>query len=409
MIQKKAYFSDMNSKTKKWVRESLQEYLKTLAMRPFAWLHPDILHLYKDNLFDPVNTSEDVISGTRSILTGLLEALPSSNTSHIEGIPLPLFYDRMAREISQRIRSMWLKSKSSTSQASKHKLQQYIMAMTECVCEQALFRHTQLTVVAIELGILSMILASMQKDTVSPLQILRDRECYVCKMRGYEYTTHRKVISMILRLYQNQEDVNLQSVTDSPQSSPLCALSAEGLDLGHTFLLVSKMMQWHDLALPEAQALSVCSEWLVSTEMPCTADFFKKLSALQTKAEDRAIKNMYATNSKKQSNYIYDDVMDAWVCVKSNSDANTDNLSAVTGDQPAYMKSHDERPMHHLVRQAVEISSPCEEDEIDFLSKKSPIRSSRVCRKVQRLDVGKEARRQTRARHRRRQAWIPYL
>jgi len=401
----------MDSKTKKWVRTSLQEHLKSLPIKPFAWFHPDILQLYMDNLFDPLNTSEDVISGTRSILTGLLDAMPSSLTSQIEGIPLPLFYDRMAREISKRVRSTWLKGKSCTSQASKQKLHQYIMAMTEFVSEKALDRHPQLTVVAIELGILAMISASMQKDTISPLRILHDPECYVCKMRGHGYTTHRQLISMIDRLYQNQEDVNLQSVTDSPESSPLCALSVEGLDLGHTFLLVAKMMQWHDLALPEAQALSVCSEWMVSTEMPCTADFFKKLSALQTNAEDRAIKNMYATNSKNQSSYIYDDVMDAWVCVKNSSehalyDVNKENAPIATGS-PAEMKSHNVRPMH-LARQALEIS-PGEEDEIDFLSNKRNIRTPRVCRKVQRLDVGKEARRQTRARHRYRQPWIPYL
>lgn len=404
MIKKRACLSVLDSRATKWVRETMQEHLNMHANEPFAWLHPDILGLYSDNLFDPSNTSKDTISGTRSILTGLLSSLPDSCASQLEGIPLPLFYDRLARELSERIRSMWLKSKTCTSQMSKHKLHQYIMAMTECVSEKALDRHPQLTVVAIELGILSMISASMLNESSLPFQILHQSKCHVCKERGHGYTSHHQIVPLINRLYQNQEGVNLQSVTDSPQSSPLCALSVEGLDLGHTFLLVAKLMQWHNLALPEAQALSVCSEWMVSTEMPCTADFFKRLSALQTSAEDRAIKNMYASNTTKQSSYIYDDVMDAWVCVKNSSkhDADKENVNIATRKPLTEMKATGTR------RQSNEISS-FDDDEIDFLSNKDNIRSSRVCRKVQRLDVGKEARRYDRARRRRRQPLIPFL
>ncbi|WFD28987.1 hypothetical protein MNAN1_004006a, partial [Malassezia nana] len=416
MIQKRAYFSDMDSRSKTWVQAKLQVYLKTSPMSPFAWLHPDILDLYSDYLFESLSATEDVIPGTRSIVTGLLSAIQSSGASQIAGIPLPLFYDRLAREISERIRSMWLKSKAFTSKTSEQKLNHYILAMFKCVSKEALGQHPQLSVVAIELGILAMISTSMQNDTVTPFQMLHHTECHVCKLRRHECATHRQVVSMITCLYQNQEDVNLQSVTDSPQSSPLCAMSADGLDLGYTFLLVAKLMQWHGLALPEAQALSVCSEWMISKEMPCSSEFFKRLSALQTNAEDRAIKNMCATNSKAQSSYVYDDVMDAWVCVKKSSrkhqlyGSDKENMPMTRGSPTTKRNDQKGRPGSNLARKAIEIPI-CEEDEIDFLSNKSNLGSSRVCRKVQRLDIGKEAQRYNRARYRQRQrqSWIPYL
>lgn len=417
MIQKRAYFSDMDSESKTWVQKKLQIYLKTSPMSPFAWLHPDILDLYSDYLFESSSTTGDVIPGTRSIVTGLLTAITSSGASQIGGIPLPLFYDRLAREISERIRSMWLKSKTSSSKISEQKLNHYILAMFKCVSKEALGQHPQLSVVAIELGILAMISTSMQNDTVTPFQMLHHVECHVCKLRRYECATHRQVVSMITCLYQNQGDVNLQSVTDSPQSSPLCAMSVDGLDLGYTFLLVAKLMRWHGLALPEAQALSVCSEWMISKEMPCSSEFFKRLSALQTNAEDRAIKNMCAFNPEGQSSYIYDDVMDAWVCIKKSSGKhvpygsdNKENMPIARGSSTTKRNDHRRRPGSNLVRQPIEIPI-CEEDEIDFLSNKSNLQSSRVCRKVQRLDIGKEAQRYNRARYRQRQrqSWIPYL
>jgi len=92
------------------------------------------------------------------------------------------------------------------------------------------------------------------------------------------HNKHKELLELIRQLYNAQQDVALQSIIDSPDSSPLKALSNEGLDLGHTFMLIAKEMQWHNMALPEAQALAVCSQWMTASDMPCSDEFFRRLS-----------------------------------------------------------------------------------------------------------------------------------
>lgn len=271
--------------------------------------------------------------------------------------------------------------------------------MTQCVSDFALHGHEQLVVVAIELAILAIIRIGTYHGTFSTMQLLQDPECRYCKqMSGHN--KHKELLELIQQLYNAQQDVALQSIIDSPDSSPLKALSNEGLDLGHTFMLIAKEMQWHDMALPEAQALAVCSQWMTASDMPCSDEFFRRLSMYQADAENRAL-----LTSSQAGAYIYDDIVDAWVSPESSRP----NMHRSLSEKENIVPPKRRRRHTDILPRCADFAQE-DDDEIDFLGHADELNSSRVRRKVQRLDVAREASRsQMLGRRSRRSSLLPYL
>ncbi|WFC96471.1 signal peptidase I [Malassezia brasiliensis] len=213
------------------------------------------------------------------------------------------------------------------------------------------------------------------------------------------------LVKLIDRLYRSQDGVTLQSVMDSPHSSPLRALSVDGLDVGLTFLLVSKLMRWHELALAEAQALSVCAEWISATDVPYSREFFERMSALQADAEKRAL----YTLSPDRSDYVYDDVIDAYVL----RDASAPTVPPAPKRVPLSARPMNDTPPVRRTKAPSKIPSlASDDDEFDMFRVNPARRAARVCRTVQRLDVRKETVRQAQRRmcaKRRRSSLLPYL
>lgn len=349
---------------------------------------------------------------------GMLDCIDGMTIDHIQGIPLPLFYDQLSRAIATRVRTYWLHSKLHSSIASQQKLDDYLIEITKCVSSFALKQHPQLIVVAIELAILTIIRLGTHYDTISTMQLLRHSECIYCKVSKDEHNRHKGLLCLIQELYSAQE-VTLQSVSDSPDSSPLSALSNEGLDLGHSFMLVAKQMQWHGLALPEAQALAVCSEWMTVSNMPCTDEFFKKLSIHQADAESRALITIQNNAKSGESPaYIYDDIIDAWVAPESSQPTMRKHSEIKRNDLPLSLISQvgsennkrRQRYSDTLPKISVQHGNYSQEDdEIDFLRNPDTSDFSRVRRKVRRLDVALEARRPQMKARTRRASLLPYL
>ncbi|WFD32944.1 hypothetical protein MSPP1_003997 [Malassezia sp. CBS 17886] len=165
----------------------------------------------------------------------------------------------------------------------------------------------------------------------------------------------------------------LQTTLDLPETSPLSALSADGLDLGHTFLLVSKQMSWHALALPEAEALAVCSAWIARTEMPVPAEFHARLSQLQTDAESRALRS----RADGDCRYVWDDVVDAWIPLRRR----THPLHDITNTAVRAPKRRHSTALHAPIPKfPSELRESSDTDEIDFLNG-TPALPARICRK----------------------------
>lgn len=396
----------------KWVQTSIPSIIGNHHHGAFCWLHPDVLDMFPDALYNPRDATSTIAGGIKTILHGVLDSICDVEADTIQGVPLPLLYDSLSREIATRVRTYWLQSKTFSSLAAKQKLDAYLLELTRCVSHLALNRHPQMAIVAIELAILSVIRISTHYGTVPVITVLRDSECQYCRRQvSGGHNRHQEMLKLIRKLYSAQHDVSLQSITDSPESSPLNALGNENLDLGHTFMLVAKEMQWHNMALAEAQALAVCSEWITSSDMPCSDEFFKKLSLHQADAENRALEMMQVdgdqTGSKRA--YVYDDIVDAWVdpeCSYPHMRTPSDNKENVCLAVNAGGSKHVRRTSDTL-RHA---DAMLDDDEIDFLGHSNNLSSSRVCRKVQRLDIAREARRaQMQGRGRRRASLLSFL
>ncbi|PKI82705.1 hypothetical protein MVES_003335 [Malassezia vespertilionis] len=401
-------------------RVFLQRYfvdsIRFKPIMPIDWQHPSILHLFSDQLFKSNFRVQDAINGTKTVLGGSLANLDPSTYDEIgTGIPLAFLYDRIARELALRVQNAWLECKSYSGILAKQRLQKYLLQMTFCVSRYALEKHTPLVVVAIELAILTMICISTQCGTVSPSMLLEQTHCEQCRQGGRGLNAHEQLGKIIQKLYMTQDDVTLQSIRDSPESSPLCALRAEKLDLGLTFMLVTKLMQWHDLALPEAQALAVCSDWISASEIPHSTIAFQRLSLMQEDAERRALRNP----AMHDTDFIYDAVIDAYVATDSSH----------PGMQPS--AQHNKSPPSHPLREIEwnvqharlkrresdatipkklhSCSSHYEADELDLLSYDPLHGTPRVRRKVHRLDVATEARRNRNMRVAAHRSLYPYL
>lgn len=389
----------LNPSIQHWIQEQMAEVLQNHPRGVFCWLHPDVLGLFSDGIYSPCGLSRDIVQGTRGIMCGVLRPLEQISTDTIEQVPVPYLYDTLSRELATRVGACWHQSKSLTSVAGKQKLDTYILEMTQCVSHFALHGHEQLVVVAIELAILAIIRIGTYHGSLPTMQLLQDPGCRYCEQMPV-CNKHKQLLNLIQQLYNAQQDVALQSIIDSPDSSPLKALSNEGLDLGHTFMLIAKEMQWHNMALPEAQALAVCSQWMTTSDMPCSDEFFRRLSIYQADAENRAL-----LTSSQAGTYIYDDIVDAWVAPES---------SRPTMHRSSYEKENmvpPKRRRRHtdiLPRSADLVQE--DDDEIDFLGHADDLNSSRVRRKVQRLDVAREASRSQLLGHgRRRSSLLPYL
>lgn len=390
-----------------WLQKKLVDYFHDHPNLVFCWLHRDVLKLFSDEPFIPQCRTNCIMTGTKTVLCGLFAMIEKSTNGYKLGsIPLPILYDELARELTRRVYSAWMQSKNETTTLAKHRHEQYLLQLTYHVSQYALSRHAPLVVVAIELCILTMICLSTKHDTKPPMDLLQCAQCEQCLSAGQGCVAHRELVKLITKLYQSQPDVTLLSVTDSPQSSPLSALSIDGLDLGHTFLLVSKFMQWHELALAEAQALSVCSEWMSASEEPCSLEFYERMSTMQADAESRALRNV----SPNRSDYVYDDIIDAYV-LRDSSIPNMSPLVTQRINSRTVMKRKSNTVYEH--RSTMKIPQPKSEDddEIDFLTNKSILSSARVCRKVQRLDIGKENRKrmQYASTSSRRNSLLPYM
>lgn len=405
-------FPDLDRRAKSWVRSQLKEHLQSHPFSIFAWMHPGIVTLFVDEPFDPMLPIPHLVAGSEDLMSCVLARMEDSSVTMIEGVPIPAIYDSLARELVERVRSIWLQSKTRTSIAAKQRLDYYILSMTKLVSRFALNNHPELLIVAIEMAILAMICIGMEHDSVSPIQLLSHTGCHACERSTSSKETHNQLACLLQELYSAQDGVTLQSITDSPESSPLLALSGDGLDLGHTFMLVAKEMQWHDIALPEAQALSVCSEWMTASGMPFTDDFFKKLSSLQIDAENRALKAMHRNGSVLQSNYIYDDIVDAWVPPESYTlnvvKEDKENRCYPKEVQPTTLRRKRKLTCAPKTDQLDIPPMTQDDDEIDFLGVQNMQHAPRVCRKVQRLDVRQEALRQ-KQRRKTRPSLLPYL
>ena len=381
---------ELHRRSRLWMQKELKYMLKNANM-VLAWTHTDVFRVFSDDPFDPRVAHTQLSAGTFELLDGVLSTLHGIASSHVYGIPLPMVYDRLAREVTRRVLSAWIECKKLTSMQSKHKLLAYFEQLTHCISTYALGEHSEFAVTAIELAILTLICSCLNFNSVSPLEPLQRTACVDCVQSAQQKVLHTKFTVLIRKIYQAHEDVTLQSISDSPQSSPLSAMSAEGLDLGHTFLLVAKLMRWHDLPLPEAQALAVCSGWMAATDMPCTADFFKRMSSMQADAESRALQSLRLLDG--DSSFVYDDVVDAWVAAESRQ-PKKDMLQA--NNDPCFRfqwqgGSTKRKRLSGGLASSLNETQVEEDDEIDFLRNTQNLHSSRICRRVQRLDVAQEA------------------
>jgi len=178
-------------------------------------------------------------------------------------------------------------------------------------------------------------------------------------------------------------------------------------------------MQWHGLALPEAQALAVCSEWMTASNMPCTDEFFKRLSMHQADAENRALVTIQnKAKGGKSAAYIYDDIIDAWVAPESSQPTMRKYSEIKGNDIPLPLISQVGLGKNKRQQRYSDTLSKIsgqhgnysqEDDEIDFLRNPDTSKFSRVCRKVRRLDVALEARRPQMKARTRRASLLPYL
>lgn len=398
-----------------WLRAEVKGFFQNDPKLAIGWLHPNVLELFTDEPFAKHCRALHIMNGSKAVMSGLLgiiEATTETTESEdINDIPSAFLYDQLAREIARRVHKSWTQSKKEASAFAKHRHEQYLLQMTFCVSQYALHNDAPLLVIAIELSILSMICLSTQHSTVHPTELLYANECTLCKNHTHGQSGHGELTKLIQMLYQLHDGVTLQSISDSPQSSPLRALSTDGLDLGHTFMLVSKMMKWHALALPEAQALSVCSKWMSPSQLPCSREFFRRISSMQADAENRALCNL----SPNRSGYVYDDIVDAYVL----RDSSIPNMSPVQQEnRPLYnpqVSSIAKRKLTECdasptVKARVPLSSRENDDELDLLTNTSVLASSRVCRRVKRFDVGQENTRQQTVRGiSRRKSLLPYL
>lgn len=390
-----------------WLQHRLVRYFEAYPELALGWLHKDVLDLFADEPFALQSHAHRILHGTKPVLHGLFGAIENVCAApHVHtSIPVPLLYDQLAREITRRVCAAWSQSKKETTALAKRRHVQYLLQLTFFVSQHALGRHAPLVVVAIELAILTMLCLSMQQDRVSPHALLQCTHCVQCQTPGQECAAHGQLVKLIDRLYRSQEGVTLQSVMDSPHSSPLRALSADGLDVGYTFLLVSKLMRWHELALAEAQALSVCAEWISETDLPYSREFFERMSALQADAEKRALRTL----SPNRSDYEYDDVIDAYVLRDTSAPAAQRAPKRV----PLAARAMNDTPPAQPTAALDKIPSlASNDDEFDVLRANPARRAARVCRTVQRLDVRKETARQARRRmcaKRQRSSLLPYL
>lgn len=391
-----------------WFQKQVVDYFNQHSNVTIGWLHRDVLQLFDDNPFALDCRAHHLIDGTKTVLQGLFCLIHQTSHEHnlTRDIPHSFLYDQIAREITRRVQYIWLQSQTMTSNSAKHRHEQFLLQLTYCVSRCALCRHAPLIVVAIELSILTMVCLSTRHGTKSPMSLLRSSECHKCQMHDQGRVAHHELVKLISKLYQSQPDVTIQSVLDSPQSSPLSALSADGLDLGHTFMLVSKFMKWHGLALAEAQALSVCSEWMSSSSATCSRESFRRLSEMQADAESRALHSLIPN----RSDYVYDDVVDAYVLRDSSIPNMCPSVSRSNNIPPTKRKRIN-------FRDTLDIRSPTfpttheDNDEIDFLTNATVLDSARVSRRVQRLDIGAENRKQRRlsTESTRRKSLLPYL
>lgn len=398
-----------------WLRAEVKDFFQDDPNLAIGWLHPNVLELFTDEPFSKHCRALHIMSGSKTVMSGLLgiieAATAAAESEDIIDIPSAFLYDQLAREIARRVHKSWNQSKKEASAFAKHRHEQYLLQMTFCVSQYALHNHAPLLVIAIELSILSMICLSTQHGTVHPTELLYANECALCNKHTHGQSGHGELTKLIQMLYQLYDGVTLQSISDSPQSSPLRALSTNGLDLGHTYMLVSKMMKWHALALPEAQALSVCSKWMSPSQLPCSREFFRRISSMQADAENRALCHL----SPNRSGYVYDDIVDAYVL----RDSSIPNMSPVQQEnRPLYnpqVNSITKRKLTECgasptVKAQAPLTSRENDDELDLLTNTSALASSRVCRKVKRFDVGQENTRQQTVRGiSRRKSLLPYL
>lgn len=323
-------------------------------------------------------------------------------------------YDRLSRALVQRIRCAWTTARNQTSMAAKRRLEYYIVSLTREVTNHALHGHFPLIIVAIELAILSIICIEMQERKTTPKDLLQRPTCHTCQSSKIQASMHEEMFNLIKHLYQADSHVTLQSVLDSPESSPLCALRADGLSFGDTFLLVAKVMQWHGYALPEAQALAVCSDWASSVDLQESNAVIERLSKLQADAENRALQIISERESVPcRYQYIYDDVVDAWIIRESITNAGLQQRD--TQGRDLYQKQGNVQKRRAPLQEVNPnlLQGPCpptsELDEIDFLSIQPTRYPSRVCRKVQRLDIKQESLRFRKAARRPRESLLTYL
>ena len=191
----------------KFLQHQLSTRLYDHPKRSICWLHPDVLELFPDGLYQPFCAPSDLVGGTRKIMHGMLDCIDGMSIEHIQGIPLPLFYDRLSRAIATRVRTYWLHSKLHSSIASQQKLDDYLIEITKCVSSFALKQHPQLIVVAIELAILTIIRLGTRHDTISTMQLLRHSECIYCKVSKDEHNRHKGLLYLI------QESVSYTHLT----------------------------------------------------------------------------------------------------------------------------------------------------------------------------------------------------
>ena len=120
----------------------------------------------------------------------------------------------------------------------------------------------------------------------------------------------------------------------------------------------------------------------------------------QADAENRAL-----LTSSQAGAYIYDDIVDAWVAPESSRP--TMHRSAREKENmvpPKRRRRHTD-----ILPRSADLAQEGD-DEIDFLGHADDLKSSRVRRKVQRLDVAREASRSQMLGHGpRRSSLLPYL
>lgn len=373
-----------------FVRKQLEQRLSKDG-NALNWLHPQVLPFFEDDLFQASEAS--LMQHTKTLVMGVLSSLEKLHES--DPLLCPMIYEALAKELTSRIRRVWIQSKG-TGPFGQVRLQHYLLKLIDCLSHPAMEQHSPLAVVVVEMSILLMISLSTKADTQAG-DLIPSSGCEVCVRGGQDARKHYELVSLIHKLFASNDKITLQSIADSPTSSPLSVLCAEGLDPGSAFFLVTKLMHWHHLALAEAQALAVCSSWVSSnSKAPFTDSLVRRLAKMQTEAERCALQS-------NENKYIYDDVMDAWIAQGSQdldpgiqSTQMVPSLVQKSNSQITRSSRRHSEPMHTNYPRAQQASTSTndddENDELDLLKDTSNIQSARVCRKVKRLDVGLEAR-----------------